>query len=34
MSSKEGTIMLTRREFIRVTAGGMAAVALSDCTTE
>ena len=26
--------MLTRREFFRVTAGGMAAIALSDCTTE
>jgi all-trans-8'-apo-beta-carotenal 15,15'-oxygenase len=34
MSSKEGTIMLTRREFFRLTAGGMAAIALSDCTTE
>ena len=26
--------MLTRREFFRLTAGGMAAIALSDCTTE
>ncbi|EEA01012.1 Carotenoid oxygenase [Burkholderia sp. H160] len=30
MSLKEGTIMLTRREFIRVSVGGMAAIALSD----
>jgi all-trans-8'-apo-beta-carotenal 15,15'-oxygenase len=32
--SKEGTIMLTRREFLRVSAGGMAAMALSDCRSD